>query len=91
MLRPTRPRRPRFTRVYFAGGRVDAAFWNGEMLLYKPEREMLHDCADRSFIYHIPVDPQDGLRRKLERIVSRYPEELENVRLLTAYPSVISL
>ena len=73
------------------GRKVDAAFWNGEMLLYKPEREMLHDCADRSFIYHIPVDPQDGLRRKLERIVSRYPEELENVRLLTAYPSVISL
>ncbi|MEI3077814.1 MAG: hypothetical protein V8T00_00355 [Oscillospiraceae bacterium] len=73
------------------GRKMDAAFWNGEMLLYKPERELLHDCADRSFIYHIPVDPQDGLRRKLERIVSRYPEELENVRLLTAYPSVISL
>ena len=45
----------------------------------------------KSFIYHIPIDPQDGLRRKLERIVSRYPEELENVRLLTAYPSVITL
>ena len=74
-----------------AGRKMDAAFWNGEMLLYKPERELLHVCAEKSFIYHIPIDPQDGLRRKLERIVSRYLEELENVRLLTQYPSVITL
>ena len=74
-----------------AGRKMDAAFWNGEMLLYKPERALLHDCADESFIYHIPDDPQDSFCRKLERIVSRYPEELENVRLLTQYPSVLTL
>ena len=73
------------------GRKMDAAFWNGEMLLYKPERALLHVCAEKSFIYHIPIDPQDGLRRKLQRIAARYPEEMGNVRLLTAYPSFISL
>ena len=71
------------------GRRMDAAFWNGEMLLYKPEREALCRFAAQNFIYHIPGDPQDGFRRKLERLRGRYPAELETVRLLGDYPSEI--
>ncbi len=73
------------------GQSVDAAFWNGEMLLYKPEREALCRFASQNFIYHIPGDPQDGLRRKLKRLCGRYPAELETVRLLGDYPSEIIL
>ena len=73
------------------GRRMDAAFWNGEMLLYKPEREALCRFAALNFIYHIPGDPQDGFRRKLERLRGRYPAELETVRLLGDYPSEIIL
>lgn len=74
------------------GGRVmDAAFWNGEMLLYKPEREMLRACAVQNYIYHIPEDANDGLRRKLERLMLRYPQELANVTLLCAYPKTMIL
>ena len=74
-----------------SGRRMDAAFWNGEMLLYKPEREVLAKCANENFIYHIPLDTQDGLRRKLERLVLRYPEELKTVRLLGGYPLEITI
>ena len=73
------------------GRRMDAAFWNGEMLLYKPEREALCRFAAQNFIYHIPGDPQDGFRRKLARLRGRYPAELETVRLLGDYPSEIIL
>lgn len=73
------------------GRRMDAAFWNGEMLLYKPEREALCRFAAQNFIYHIPGDPQDGFRRKLERLRGRYPAELETVRLLGDCPSEIIL
>ena len=73
------------------GRRMDAAFWNGEMLLYKPEREALCRFAVQNFIYHIPGDPQDGFRRKLDRLRGRYPAELETVRLLGDYPSEIIL
>lgn len=73
------------------GRRMDAAFWNGEMLLYKPEREAPCRFAAQNFIYHIPGDPQDGFRRKLERLRGRYPAELETVRLLGDYPSEIIL
>ena len=73
------------------GRRIDAAFWNGEMLLYKPEREALCRFAAQNFIYHIPGDPQDGFRRKLDRLRGRYPAELETVRLLGDYPSEIIL
>lgn len=73
------------------GRRMDAAFWNGEILLYKPEREALCRFAAQNFIYHIPGDPQDGFRRKLERLRGRYPAELETVRLLGDYPSEIIL
>ena len=73
------------------GRRMDTAFWNGEMLLYKPEREALCRFAAQNFIYHIPGDPQDGFRRKLDRLRGRYPAELETVRLLGDYPSEIIL
>ena len=73
------------------GRRMDAAFWNGEMLLYKPEREALCRFAAQNFIYHIPGDPQDGFRRKLDRLRGRYPAELETIRLLGDYPSEIIL
>ena len=72
-----------------AGRKMDAAFWNGEMLLYKPERAYLAAAAAKSYVYHLPLDAQDGLKRKLERLAARYPQELANVRLLGKYPSVI--
>ena len=72
-----------------SGRRMDAAFWNGEMLLYKPERAYLASAAAESYIYHLPPDAQDGLKRKLERIAASYPKELANVRLLGEYPSEI--
>ena len=78
-------------RAILHGRRADAAFWNGEMLLYKSEREALCRFAAQNFIYHIPGDPQDGFRRKLERLRGRYPAELETVRLLGDYPSEIIL
>ena len=74
-----------------AGRRMDAAFWNGEILLYQPERSMLAQCAAQNFIYHIPPDVQDGLRRKLVRLLARYPQELASVRLLGDYPSRIQI
>ena len=58
---------------------------------FKPEREALCRFAAQNFIYHIPGDPQDGFRRKLERLRGRYPAELETVRLLGDYPSEIIL
>ena len=70
---------------------MDAAFWNGEILLYKSERESLSRFAVRNFIYHIPAEEKDGLRRKLERLRARYPEECESVALLSAYPSEVIL
>ena len=74
-----------------AGRRPDAAFWNGEMLLYKPERESLSRFAAKNYIYHIPPAEKDGLRRKLERLTARYPEECESVTLLGEYPSAVTV
>ena len=74
-----------------AGRSMDAAFWNGEMLLYPPEREALDVFAARNFIYHIPPDPTDGLRRKLERILARDTQAMKTVRLLEEYPSSITI
>ena len=74
-----------------AGRKMDAAFWNGEILLYKSERESLSRFAVRNFIYHIPAEEKDGLRRKLERLRARYPEECASVALLSAYPSEVIL
>ena len=74
-----------------AGRKMDAAFWNGEILLYKPERESLSRFAARNFIYHIPIEEKDGLRRKLERLRARYPEECASVTLLGTYPSEVIL
>ena len=74
-----------------AGRRVDAAFWNGEMLLYKPERESLSRFAAKNFIYHIPPAEEDGLRRKLERLTARFPAECESVTLLGEYPSSVTI
>ena len=78
-------------QAVLAGRILDAAFWNGEILLYRPEREMLSACAKQNFIYHIPLDPQDGLRRKLERLMMRYPRELSNVQLLDDYPVTLTI
>lgn len=73
------------------GRSMDAAFWNGEMLLYKPERESLSRFAAKNFIYHIPPAEEDGLRRKLERLTERFPAECESVTLLGEYPSAVTL
>ena len=74
-----------------AGRHVDAAFWNGEMLLYKPERESLSRFAAKNYIYHIPPAEHDGLRRKLERLTARFPEECQSVTLLGEYPSEVEI
>ena len=74
-----------------AGRQTDAAFWNGEMLLYKPERESLSRFAANNYIYHIPLAETDGLRRKLERILARYPDECAGVTLLGTYPAELTL
>ena len=75
------------------GYRADAAFWNGQMLSFAPTRAFLCRAAARNFIYHIPVDPRDvsGIRRKCERNLARFREELQSVTLLESYPTVIEL
>ena len=73
------------------GRKMDAAFWNAEVLLYKPEREMLAQSAAQNYIYHLPPDAENGLRRKLERIIMRSPQEFSSVRLLGDYPSTVQI
>lgn len=70
---------------------VDAAFWNPEALCYMEMWPVLQSCARQSFIYHLPPDPHEPLRRKLARVMARYPEALSNVTLLQNYPTVLEL
>lgn len=69
------------------------AFWNSQSLSYPEMRALLREDTVESAIYHMPVDPADrsGIRRKCERNMQRYGAELQNVRVLTQYPSELEI
>lgn len=75
------------------GCKVDAAFWNSQVLSYPACRAMLSECAKWNYIYHMPIDPADvtGIRRKCERNMVRFGNELKNVSVLEEYPFEIEL
>lgn len=80
-------------REILASRRCDAAFWNGQYLSHSQTRALMQETAKKNYVYHIPLDPLDvsGIRRKCERNMERFAQELENVTLLNAYPSEIEL
>lgn len=78
-------------RKILAGRVMDAAFWGPEALCYPEMWEVLQSCARQNFIYHLPLDAQDGLCRKLARVMARYPGKLSNVTLLQNYPTVLEI
>lgn len=79
-------------REILAGQRCDAAFWNGLYLSYAQTRELMHEAAQKNYVYHVPVDPKDasGIRRKCERNMARFSQELTGVTVLSQYPSVLN-
>lgn len=78
-------------RRNLAGRRVDWAFWNPLFLSYEATRDLMNECAVRSFIYHLPASQPDetGILRKLERNWGRYGPQLPNVTVLDRYPTEI--
>lgn len=80
-------------RKILDGRKADAAFYNGQYLSHPESREFLHEAADKSYIYHIPIDEEDvsGIRRKCHRNMERYGAELPDVALIEQYPTVIEL
>ena len=76
----------------FLGGiQCDAAVWNA-MFLSQPEtRELMHNAAKRSFVYHMPAQKPDsmGLWRKLEKNLQRHGSELVGVVIWDMYPSSV--
>jgi len=78
-------------REILAGRRADAAFWNAQYLSYPETRALLSDAAERSFIYHLPADPHNGVCRKCERSFQRYGAELRNAEPLRAYPATLTI
>lgn len=71
-------------RAILAGRVADAAFWNGQYLSHAQTRALLRAGARRNFVYHLPTDAADvsGIRRKAERNMARFAEELNTVTLL---------
>ena len=78
-------------RAFLVGRQMDAAFWNGQYLSYPQTRALLRDCARQNFIYHFPIDPNDGTRRKAQKNMERYPQELQSVTLLTQNPTTLTI
>lgn len=80
-------------RSVLAGRRCSAAFWNGQYLSHAHTRALLQEAAERNFVYHVPVDASDvsGVRRKCERNLRRFADELGAVTVLDRYPAQISL
>lgn len=80
-------------RQILHGRRVDAAFWNGQYLSQALTRELLRETAEKNYIYHIPIDAEDvsGIRRKCEKNMTRFAQELRSVTLLERYPTEIVL
>ena len=79
-------------REILAGRRCGAAFWNGLYLSYAQTRELMHEAAEKNYVYHVPVDPSDasGIRRKCERNMARFSQELTDVTVLSQYPAVLN-
>lgn len=78
-------------RLILGGRKADAAFWNGQYLSYPETRKLLSDAAKQNYIYHNPVDAEDvsGIRRKAERSMRRFGEELKNTELILSYPYTV--
>jgi L-ascorbate metabolism protein UlaG (beta-lactamase superfamily) len=77
-------------RAVLRGRRASAAFWNAQYLSYPETRELMRETAERNFIYHLPADPHDGVRRKCERNFQRCAAELSGITPLLQYPSNMS-
>jgi len=73
------------------GRRANAGFWNGQYLSYPETRALMAQCAGQNYIYHLPDEPGNGIRRKCQRNFERFPQELLTVTPLYAYPSVIRI
>lgn len=80
-------------RAFLHERKADCAFWNGQYLSHSETRALLHDAASQNYIYHIPVDEKDssGIRRKAEKNMQRFSDDLQDTILLEKYPSVIEL
>lgn len=78
----------------FLNGRVaDAAFWNS-MYLSRPEtRALLNGASARNYIYHMPqADPDGyGIWKKCKNNLARYSDELQSVRVLKRYPTILEI
>jgi len=78
-------------RAILAGRRADAAFWNGQYLSYPETRQLMAEAARQNYIYHLPEDPHNGVRRKCERNFARCAGELTTVSALTDYPTSLKI
>lgn len=82
---------PEVHRAFLRGRRADGAFFNA-MYLSRPEtRELLREAADRVWIYHMPLNQNDGIWRKCRRNLERYAAEIPGITVLAQYPSKITL
>ena len=78
----------------FIKGRVaNAAFWNAMYLSRKETRKLIHDTAQRNFIYHMPQTEPDGfgIWKKCRNNLQRYGDELQSVQVLDKYPYHLKL
>jgi hypothetical protein len=73
------------------GRQADAGFWNGQYLSYPETRALMAQCARKNYIYHLPDDPRNGVRRKCERNFERFPQELSTAAPLYSYPSFLTI
>ena len=80
-------------RAFLHGRKVDCAFWNGQYLSRPETRTLLHDTTNQNYVYHIPVDEKDssGIRRKAEKNILKFSDDLQDTVLMEQYPSVIEL
>ncbi len=80
-------------RTFLNSRTADAAFWNS-MYLSRPEtRALLIQTSVRNYIYHMPERDPDGfgIWKKCNNNLRRFPEELQSIRVLKRYPTVIEL
>lgn len=80
-------------REFLRGRKADVGIWNSMYLSNADTRSLMRDAAVRNFIYHMPVEKQDlyGLWRKLESNYRRYPDELQEITVLSSYPTEINI
>lgn len=78
-------------RQFLGSEKIDCAVWNS-MFLSRPEtRQLMKDVASRNLIVHMPKERPDscGLWKKLEHNLNRYPGLIDNVEVMTEYPSEV--